>query len=198
MSEILSVHAPSSGASGSPSLAKAFGVRFFLVYLLLYMFPVPIGVVPYIGETVAKWVFKPIDFLATIVGERLLGMDVDYAASGNGSGDTSEYWVIAATLLIASVVVAAVWTLISRGRQHRLFSERVRMITRWYLGYILLNYAFIKVIPLQFPMPNDFRLSQPLGEFSPMGIAWAFMGASKPYVIFSGAMELIAGLLLFF
>ncbi|KAB8333659.1 hypothetical protein SD80_012035 [Scytonema tolypothrichoides VB-61278] len=37
---------------------------------------------------------------------------------------------------------------------------------------------------------------QPLGELSPMGLLWAFMGYSEPYTVFTGLVELAGGLLL--
>ena len=40
------------------------------------------------------------------------------------------------------------------------------------------------------------RLIEPYGEFSPMGVAWYFIGVSTAYTIFSGMMEVVGGALL--
>jgi hypothetical protein len=37
-----------------------------------------------------------------------------------------------------------------------------------------------------------------IGEASPMGILWTFMGSSRPYTIFGGLAEMVPGLMLFF
>jgi hypothetical protein len=54
----------------------------------------------------------------------------------------------------------------------------------------------MKIIPAQFPGPSLDRLLQPIGDASPMGLLWTFMGASKSYNVFSGLGEMIGGLLL--
>jgi hypothetical protein len=38
---------------------------------------------------------------------------------------------------------------------------------------------------------------QPFGDASPMGLLWTFMGSSKTYTIFCGAVEMVAGVMLF-
>jgi hypothetical protein len=52
------------------------------------------------------------------------------------------------------------------------------------------------VIKSQFPNPSLDRLVQPFGDASPMGLLWTFMGASASYNVFSGAGEMLGGLLL--
>jgi hypothetical protein len=69
---------------------------------------------------------------------------------------------------------------------------------RYYLAYQMLGYGFAKVIKTQFPMPGITRLAQPLGDFTPMGLAWTFMGYSKAYNMFTGLGEVIGGLLILF
>jgi hypothetical protein len=46
--------------------------------------------------------------------------------------------------------------------------------------------------------PNFRRLLEAYGDFSPMGVVWAFVGTSTAYEMFSGAMEVLGGLLLIF
>jgi hypothetical protein len=62
---------------------------------------------------------------------------------------------------------------------------------------MLISYGLVKVIQLQFPAPGLYRLLQPYGNSSPMGLAWTFLGFSRGYNIFMGIAELAAGLLLF-
>ena len=51
--------------------------------------------------------------------------------------------------------------------------------------------------PLQMPFPTLLRLIEPYGNFSPMGVLWYSIGASRPYEMFTGSVEVLAGLLLF-
>ena len=72
----------------------------------------------------------------------------------------------------------------------------VRVIVRFFLCEMLLGYGFAKVFPLQFSQPSSFRLAQQLGDMSPMGLLWTFMGFSSSYQMFTGTVEVLAGLLL--
>src|SRR4029077_1389650 len=65
------------------------------------------------------------------------------------------------------------------------------------LGSTMLTYGMVKAVPLQMSAPGLTRLLEPFGNFSPMGVLWASIGASKGYEMFAGFMELIAGTLLF-
>ena len=60
----------------------------------------------------------------------------------------------------------------------------------------LLIYGLIKLFHMQMFPPTYSQLVQPLGEMSPMGLAWTFMGFSKGYSMFAGGMEVLAALLL--
>ncbi len=62
----------------------------------------------------------------------------------------------------------------------------------------MLSYGLIKVIPTQVPAPGPERWIEPLGEFSPMGLLWTFLGASSAYEIFCGLVETAGGVLLLF
>src|SRR5690606_30104752 len=50
----------------------------------------------------------------------------------------------------------------------------------------------------QFTYPSLTSLLLPLGNKSPMGLAWTFMGLSDTYTIFSGVCEVAGGLLLMY
>jgi hypothetical protein len=53
------------------------------------------------------------------------------------------------------------------------------------------------VIPVQMPEPGLVRLVEPFGDFSPMGVLWSSIGASRGYERFAGSAELAGGMLLF-
>jgi hypothetical protein len=61
----------------------------------------------------------------------------------------------------------------------------------------MLSYGFAKAIPLQMTFPGLFTLIEPFGNMSPMGVLWSSIGASQPYEIAAGCLEIIGGLLLF-
>jgi hypothetical protein len=72
----------------------------------------------------------------------------------------------------------------------------LRVWVRYFLAAMMFLYGVVKVVPTQFSRPPLDRLLQPFGEASPMGLLWTFMGASVGYNVFTGAGELLGGLLL--
>jgi hypothetical protein len=99
--------------------------------------------------------------------------------------------------LILALAATVVWTLLdSRRANYARLYEWLRVYVRFALGAAMILYGAYKVIPEQFGTPFPSDLLQPIGESSPMGILWTFMGASIPYIIFTGAAEMLGGLLL--
>jgi hypothetical protein len=115
-----------------------------------------------------------------------------------GSGDTTLAYVEAFSGAVIAAAATLVWSILDRRRlrYHRLYGA-LHVLVRYELAAHLTLYAFYKIFPLQFRFPNLVRLMEPLGEFSPMGVLWNFMGASPAYTVFSGAAEMAAALLLF-
>ena len=115
----------------------------------------------------------------------------------NGSGDTSENWKQVFAFLTMSFVFSLVWGLIDRKRSsYQTANYWLRTFLRYYLIMMCFIYGIDKLYALQMPFPNQSQLATPLGDFLPMRFSWMFIGYSTPYEIFSGAMEVLAGLLL--
>lgn len=115
----------------------------------------------------------------------------------NGSGDTTWNWVQLALTLAIAAVGSIVWSVVDRrATDHPLLKAGLRVACRFALASALISYGVIKVIQTQFPPPSLDRLVQPFGQASPMGLLWTFMGASYGYNLFTGAGEVLAGLLL--
>ena len=116
----------------------------------------------------------------------------------SGSGDKIYDWVLAFCMLIVATVATVGWSIV---RRHKLsyvgFHKWFRLFLRFALGSTMVSYGAAKAIPLQMPYPPLQRLLEPFGHFSPMGVLWYSIGASRPYEIFTGCAELAAGILLF-
>ena len=115
----------------------------------------------------------------------------------NGSGDSTLDYVQHFCYLAIAAAAAVVWSILDRRRpNYRTLHSGTRVLVRYALAFTLFEYGFAKVIPTQFGPPSLGRLIEPLGEFSPMGLLWTFVGYSKAYTIFSGAAEVLGGSLL--
>ena len=70
-------------------------------------------------------------------------------------------------------------------------------ILRYALGVIMFAYGLIKILQLQFVLPQE-AYHIPLNQLDGVTLAWAFLGFSPWLSILLGAFELIPGVLLLF
>ena len=127
----------------------------------------------------------------------LLGLEAVVRNAPNGSGDTLYNWVHEVTRLWLAVFVgcmlAAAWRS-ERGKM-RWYAWLLVLVTIYVASYMLL-YGFAKVFPRQFGQPSLLSLYENYGQSSPMRLLWTFMSYSRPYTVFTGTLEIAAGILL--
>lgn len=158
---------------------------YFSIYFILFIFPFPLFGFPIIVDNFFIW-----------FGQNILGLDFVKQVS-TGSGDTIfDFVKLTFILILATVItIALLFTKPS-------FREKVTSISiiygRFFLSCMLLSYGFAKFSEGQFGIPSLFRLEQSVGEMSPMGILWTFMGSSPAYSTFAGICQVTAGFLLLF
>jgi len=177
------------------SPAQRILFRFAFVYLVLYNFLYPMDYIPAVD-----WIATLYQQLWTAVvpwvGVHLFHVDTRNP-SVNGSGDSTFRYVQVFCFLVIALAATAVWTVLDRKQLHYTrLHEGLRIYVRFALGAAMIEYGTVKVIKSQFPEPPLDRLLQPYGDASPMGLAWTFMGVSRTYNVFTGAAEMIGGLLL--
>lgn len=116
-----------------------------------------------------------------------------------GSGDTALAYVQEFWGVVLAALVSLAWPVVDRKRaDYRRADAWLRIFIRYVLGFVLLQYGFGKLFPVQFGTLTPSRLFETYGESSPMGLLWTFMAASGPYTMFAGLMEVIPGVLLLF
>ena len=114
-----------------------------------------------------------------------------------GSGDRPCDWVLVFCLLVFSLLGTALWSILDRRRNsYPPLCKWLWLLFRICLAGQLFAYAFVKIVPLQMPFPLLFKLVEPFGSFSPMGVLWSSIGASPAYEIFAGCAECLGGILL--
>ncbi|GAB3997969.1 hypothetical protein GCM10028807_44380 [Spirosoma daeguense] len=180
----------------SPTEKVAF--RFFCTYLILYVFPFPLNIIPgldyLLGAYTELW-----KNIVPWVGRVLLHLPYEITVFPNGSGDTTYNYVYVLCIFTLAVVVTVVWSLLDRQRaNYNTALYWLLVLLRYYLAITMFLYGFAKIFKTQFPFPNLNRLMQPYGQSSPMGLAWTFMGYSTGYNWFTGLGEIIGGGLLLF
>src|SRR5581483_12004453 len=178
------------------SLARRVAFRFAFAYFLLYCAPFPLNWIPYADRT-GEWINALWHVVAVWAGAHVLHLSKPITIFENGSGDTTYNWVLVFCFLVIATAATVVWSILDRKRQSydRLYRWS-RLYLRLWLGGIMCSYGAAKVIQSQFPAPLLSTLIVPYGQHSPMGLLWTFMGASKPYNVFAGSAEMLAGILL--
>ncbi|UEG53864.1 hypothetical protein LLH06_02605 [Mucilaginibacter daejeonensis] len=175
-----------------------FAFRFFFVFFILFVFFVPNGAVPLLNVFYDSYI-QPMHGLVVWLGAHVLHLPQPITTFTNGSGDTTYDYIVLLVCAISALVGATVWSAIRRGpcNYTKLYYWLV-VVVRFYVAFTMISYGGVKVIKLQFPYPNLYRLLQPYGNSSPMGLAWTFMGFSEGYNYFTGLAELSCGILLLF
>ena len=131
------------------------------------------------------------------VGEHVLGIEGPIPMGPTGSGDTTADYVRLFMFTAFALGGTAVWSALGslrdrypRGLLWLAFGMRV------VLAAMMISYGLAKVFNGQFAPPSAGRLVEPIGEMSPMGLVWTFMGHSKGYCVFTGLAEVVGGVLI--
>jgi len=175
----------------SPEFKERWGVlnriafRFIFVYCSLYMLTMFSS---FLLEVPIRW-----------FAQNIIHWGEEFKLEQTGSGDTTFQYILIAFNLVMTVIIVAVWSILDRKRpSYNVLFYWFQVIVRIFLFFFMLTYGFVKVFKTQFPDPSLIRLLQPLGEMSPMGLAWTYMGFSLGYNIFVGFAEILGGLLVLF
>ncbi|RZK92071.1 MAG: hypothetical protein EOO98_04370 [Pedobacter sp.] len=171
--------------------------RFAFLLLTLFMFFFNNGTFPmfyFIAKLQNHFLHQFIPWL----GRKVFHLPYDITVFTNGSGDTTYDYIVLSCVATISLIGALIWSVLDTKRlnYNRLYYW-LNVGVRFYVGLMLINYGLVKVVQLQFPAPNFWRMMTTYGESSPMGLAWTFLGFSKGYNLFMGIAELMASLLFF-
>src|SRR6201992_1111696 len=180
----------------SPIQKIAF--RFFAILFVLYIFFNPNGVLPY-TDTLSDYYLRPFHSFVPWIGKHILHLAKPITIFTNGSGDTTYDYVTILLMAFLAALGAAVWSVTGRNtKNYNKLLYWLTVVIRYYAGITMVSYGSFKIIKLQFPSPSLGRLQEPLGDMSPMGLAWTYLGYSVGFNYFAGIAEVAAGMLLFF
>ena len=191
--------------AGAPrwSAASRVAFRFCFVYFGFFCLGTQIlGIllpIPSLDIPDPSVLFPPLRKIVFWVAAHFFHARLPLVYTNSGSGDKTFDWVLAFCFLVVAAAAAAVWSVVDRKREnYATLYKWFRVFLRFALASELLAYGMAKVIPLQMPFPYLPKLVEPFGNFSPMGVLWASIGASPAYEIFAGCAETLAGVLLIF
>lgn len=181
---------------------QRFGFRFTVIYFFLFTFPFPIG------GLVPGWMFY-MDWpwnrfwqkLAPWIGHHVLHRPDAYTARSFTLLDSDSWlqWIQVGSILALALLGAFAWAWfdVDRRKDARL-REALHYVLRYTLVVAMLGYGAGKVLLMQMPAPSLNELRAHFGDLSPFMLLWMFVGYSPAYQFFTGAAEVVAGLLLLF
>ncbi len=170
--------------------------RFFFIFFGINIFPFPLNIIPWVGEALS-FIDTATDKMVVFTGKHILHLPYDVTLQSNGSGDSTWSYVLLFLFFVLAVAGCIAWSIADRRKEnYNRWLYWLLVGVRYYLAYSLIAYGSYKIFKTQFPAPSLGRLTETYGQSSPMGLAWTFLGYSKPYNYFMGFAEAAGGLLL--
>ncbi|MES2110828.1 MAG: hypothetical protein V4577_18875 [Bacteroidota bacterium] len=181
-------------------LWQKIGFRFFFVFFILYCLLVPSDVLLHYGNIFYPFInwFQFFIIWAAKSLFHLSVMPVTRSLGDSGGDATFDYLLYLFVLLVAATATA-IWSYTGRKtRNYNLLFHWLLVVLRYFVAFTFIFFGAAKVFLVQFPAPNIGRLMERVGDMSPMGLAWTYMGYSRWFNYFTGGSELLCAGLLFF
>jgi len=174
--------------------------RFAFIYIILFIILLDWSVNP-----VLPYLFYEgglAEFLDAVIGwvaRNIFSIQEVIIAPYDGQHNDRTYVYLLYFIMLSSAALGTVvWSLLDRKRRnYETLYYWLTTLVRYYLALTLFIFALEKFFKLQFPDLGLYALTQPVGDMSPMSLAWAFFGYSYGYNVFMGIAESAALFLLF-
>ena len=143
--------------------------------------------------------FKPLTGAFHWLDKHLYHIGYDPKIHASFPGDNHFGVTFYLTVILFGILVTIIWSIIDKKRTNydKLFYWFC-VYLRYVLAITIIGYGIDKIIPVQMSSPSAAVLTEPYGNLNRFNVLWTFMGVSTGDMIFTGSLEVIAGLLLFF
>jgi len=176
--------------------ATRVAFRFTCAYILLYIFPFWLSYFSWVSAWLGPY-WKLRRAVVPWVGQHVFLLGYNVAQLNNGSEDTTWRYILCFCNLVLALAVTFIWSILDRRRKsYAQMLQWLRLLVRFFLAAQMFAYGLEKIFLLQMPRPPLGMQLDILGDFSPLSLLWTFIGSSPSFQIFSGAMEVLAGILL--
>lgn len=150
-----------------------------------------------VRNSAGRYPFEPVVWLFAQIGSYLSrGRGVEITKSAGS--DQLWIWCFHLGWFAVGLLITALWTTMDRRRSHyRRLAASLIVFGRFGLALVMILYGMGKVFPVQmgFMAMPDHQL-QLVGDTSLFQTLWGFMGASEPYTVMTGIIEVGSGVLL--
>lgn len=170
-------------------------VLFRFLFLFFLLQAIPLDWKYYANLLTIDWAdlqYKDIFYLSRYTPQFLSGSS---AKTGWGLANLADGYFITGVALAGTII----WSFYDRKREnYAVLYHWLRIILRYRLAIGIIGYGFIKFFPLQAPYPSISNLNTSYGDFTEWKLFSMSLGIVPDYQSFLGAVEILAGLLLFF
>jgi hypothetical protein len=182
------------------NIYKQIAFRFVFIFFILFIVFLDWSVNPVFSYFYYEGSLAEIlDWVISWLGKYVFRIPYTIISPYDGQHNDRTYIYL---LYFAMAAIAAIgtilWSTLDRKRtNYETLYYWFTTIVRYYLAFTLFLFSLEKFFKMQFPDLGLYTLTEPVGNLSPMSLAWAFFGYSYSYNIFIGIAESAALLLLF-
>lgn len=170
-----------------------FRIAFVFSLLFMLTFPFELEHVVNVFALLGNYIFEPlISWSAKVV------FNIKQPYTKQILSDSTGLYIHIFHLLVISVVVGLVWQFVKQKEVTKAMKYWFSVVVAYYLALFLFVYGLNKVFKWQFYLPEPNTLFTTVGNTPLDLLFWSTMGASYPYTVFSGVMEVIPACLLLF
>ena len=182
------------------SVQQKMAFRFFFAFFILYIVFVPSDCLPLYDNVFYPFI-NHFQFFIAWAAKNLLHIVVEPVTRGLGDsgGDSTFDYLLYLFVILLSATVAIIWSY--TGRKTANYNKVyywLLVVLRYFVAFTMIFFGSAKIFRVQFPEPPIGRLMERVGDMSPMGLAWIYMGYSHWFNYFTGFSELLCAGLLFF
>lgn len=186
--------------TSSWNIYQKIAFRFVFIFFILF-----IVLLDWSTNSILTYIYYGLylaDFLDMIIpwiGKKLFHIPYTLISPHDGQhNDRTFIYLLYFIMAVVGAIGTIIWSVLDRKRtNYQTLYYWLTVIVRYYLAFALFVFALEKFFKMQFPDLGYYTLTQPLGDMSPMSLAWAFFGYSYGYNVFIGLAESAALLLLF-
>jgi hypothetical protein len=172
-----------------------FGLFCLLYVQIMFVFTGVFGAK--LPPNATAWQMSALGPVTEWIGRHVFDVDAALLPDSR-SGEQTAMWVFLFNVLVVALIATVVWSVVDRNRRdYSRLHAWFLTFTRMCLGGQMLYYGADKVIPAQMPAPPLTALLRPFGQLNSTWVLWLQVGSSYPYEIALGAVEVAAGVLLF-
>lgn len=125
-------------------------LRFLLLFFGLLTFPFPINIIPKL-DVVQDPIVDLYHIIIPWIGKNILQLDYEITVFTNGSGDTTYDYVLVLFFIVVAAIGTVIWSFFDKKeRDYEQLNYWFLVFLRYYVGYVMLSYGIVKVIPYNF------------------------------------------------